>query len=92
MTTQSVIAETVAKRSGRPVKQPSPKKSPAPCKATTASLQCIHIGDGEADVINTWCIVEQAKLPTDGRRMTLSRRENEQVYVPDRHQHAAVVT
>ena len=38
--THSVIAETVARRSGCPVKHPSPKKSPVPRSATTASLPC----------------------------------------------------
>ena len=40
MITHSVIAETVAKRRGSPTKQPSPKKSPGPRTATTASLPC----------------------------------------------------
>jgi hypothetical protein len=38
--THSVIAETVARRSGCPVKHPSPKKSPVPRSATTASFPC----------------------------------------------------
>jgi hypothetical protein len=36
--THSVIASTVAKRSVWPFRQPSPKNSPVPCKATTASF------------------------------------------------------
>src|SRR4029453_7183164 len=35
MTSTSFIAVAVASRRGCPVKQPSPKKSPFPCKATT---------------------------------------------------------
>src|SRR5258708_25116679 len=38
--THSVTAETVARRSGCPVKHPSPKKSPVPRTATTASFPC----------------------------------------------------
>jgi hypothetical protein len=38
--THSVIAETVDRRSGCPVKHPSPKKSPVPRIATTASFPC----------------------------------------------------
>src|ERR1700683_2946291 len=38
--THSVMAETVARRSGSPVKHPSPKKSPVPRSATTASFPC----------------------------------------------------
>ena len=38
MMTHSVIATTVAKRSGCPFRQPSPKKSPFPWSATTAFL------------------------------------------------------
>ena len=40
MMTHSVIDVTVAKRRGWPVKQPSPKKSPLPWIATTASFPC----------------------------------------------------
>jgi len=38
ITALSVVAMTVAKRRGWPVKQPSPKKSPFPWIATTASF------------------------------------------------------
>ena len=38
--THSVTAETVDRRRGCPVKHPSPKKSPIPRSATTASLPC----------------------------------------------------
>src|SRR5580704_1556539 len=38
--THSVIAETVPRRSGCPVKHPSPKKSPVARSATTASFPC----------------------------------------------------
>jgi hypothetical protein len=38
--THSVTAETVDRRRGCPVKHPSPKKSPVPRSATTASLPC----------------------------------------------------
>jgi hypothetical protein len=38
--THFVIAETVARRSASPAKHPSPKKSPVPRSATTASFPC----------------------------------------------------
>src|SRR6202030_3453775 len=38
--THSVIAETVDRRSACPVKRASPKKSPVPRSATTASFPC----------------------------------------------------
>jgi hypothetical protein len=40
MIVQSVTATADARRSGCPIRHPSPKKSPAPRMATTASLPC----------------------------------------------------
>jgi hypothetical protein len=58
MMTQSVIAETVAKRSACPVRQPSPKKSALPCSATTASLPC-------SDMTNTLTLPSRIALRED---------------------------
>ena len=43
MTSLSVIALAVARRRGWPIRQPSPKKSPAPRTPTTASLPCLEV-------------------------------------------------
>src|SRR5262249_47241199 len=58
---------------------------------TKSSVERIHVGYRETDMIDTRRIIEKAKLAGDRRGIWFSCREKEQPYALVCHEHAALV-